>query len=120
MRSSVYVRMARSGVPPGIATDSRRAESVTPSWLTRRLSTVTAVMPWSSRTSSTRGSCRLSGASVSAPGTGTSTCGALSATSRIGSRTVSALSGAPPAVARASWYSPEEDGTKLPAKRASR
>ena len=48
------------------------------------------------------------------PGTGTSICGALSATRRTGNRTVSALSGAPPAVASASRYSPDDVGTKLP------
>ena len=83
----------------------------------RRLSIVTAVIPWSSRTSSTSGSCKLSGASVSAPGTGSSTWGALSATSLIGRRTVSAVSGAPPAVASDRRYSPEAGGTKLPLNR---
>ncbi len=41
----------------------------------------------------------------------------LSATRRIGRRTVSDVSGAPPAVASARWYSPDACGTKLPVKR---
>ncbi len=45
VRSSVWLRMARSGLPAGTVTVSRRAESTTPSRLTRRLSTVTPEMP---------------------------------------------------------------------------
>ena len=62
------------------------------------------------------GTWRLSGASVSAPGTGISTAGALSGTSRIGSRTESPASGAPLAVTSASRYSPERLGDERPGK----
>jgi hypothetical protein len=61
----------------------------------RRLSRLTAVTLWSSLTSMTSGTLRLSGASVSAPGTGISITGALSATSRTGKRTESPAIAAP-------------------------
>jgi len=59
---------------------------------------------------------RFSGATVSLPGIGMSTRGALSATRRIGSRRVSPASSAPAAVTSESRYTPELRGVKLPEK----
>src|SRR3954447_6028352 len=109
--------MARSVLSFGRGTLSRRAESATPNRLIRRLSSETAETRWSSRTSSTSGSLRLSGARVSVPGTGMPTAGALSTTRRMGNSTESPATAVPLRVINPNWYAPERTGVKLPENR---
>ena len=86
-------------------------------WTRLTIATSTRATPWSSRTSITSGCRSERGRVVSRPGTGTTTRGAESPTTRSASSGTAPSRGLPSAVATSSRQTPERAGTKRPLNR---